>query len=124
LRSQGSTLLLTTHQLEEAEQRCDRVAIVDHGRLVASGTVRELLAAHGGAERIVRIACDRSPRSMPQGATMEDGHLLARVHDVAEGLTSILAALRSDGVRVEDVAVERRGLQDVFLNLTGKELRE
>ncbi len=124
LKSEGAALLLTTHQLEEAERRCDRVAIVDHGRLVAEGTVRELLAAHAGRERTVRITTDRAPESLPRGAEWRDGHVEARVADVGEELASLLHALRAAGVAIDDVAVERRGLQDVFLKLTGKELRE
>jgi ABC-2 type transport system ATP-binding protein len=124
LRASGAALLLTTHQLEEAESRCDRVAIVDHGRIVAAGTLRELLSAHAGDARQVAITVDRAPGALPAGAVFEGGRVVAVVTDLGAELAPLLNHLRRDGVRVSDVAVSSRGLHDVFLHLTGRELRE
>ena len=124
LRAEGTSLVLTTHQLDEAEAHCDRVAIIDHGRLVACGTARELVSKHIGTARIVRLSFDTMPRELPAGAAIEDGQVVARVNDIGAELPALIEAARRAGARVVDVQVDRQGLHEVFLQLTGKELRE
>jgi ABC-2 type transport system ATP-binding protein len=126
LRRNGASLLLTTHHLEEAEARCERVAIVDHGRIVAGGTVSELVAATVGELRRVRVRLDRTPIA-PLAGFETDGEptvLIGAVKDVAAGLPELLGRVAAAGLHVEDVEVRRPSLQSVFLHLTGKELRE
>ena len=126
LRRNGASLLLTTHHLEEAEARCERVAIVDHGRIVAGGTVSELVASTVGDLRRVRVRIDHEPAA-PLAGLETDGEptvLIGAVQDVAAGLPELLGRVAAAGLRVEDVEVRRPSLQSVFLHLTGRELRE
>src|SRR5204862_3174934 len=67
LRARGTSLLLTTHYLEEAEARCERIVVVDHGRAVAAGTLAELVEQAGLAGRRVRLSLDRMPERVPKG---------------------------------------------------------
>jgi ABC-2 type transport system ATP-binding protein len=126
LRRAGASLLLTTHQLEEAETRCDRVAILDRGRLVASGTLAELMDRTVGSDRVVVLTVDPAPERLPQGfeAMGDPRCLAARVKDVAAELPEVIQRARRAGLSIVDVEVRRHGLHDVFLHLTGKELRE
>ncbi len=126
LRATGTALLLTTHYLEEAEARCERIVIVDHGRAIASGTLPELVRQAGLTGRRVRLSLDRTVSRAPEGFTLEnDGAALsATISDVAGELPGLLARLRAQGLGVLDLEVRSASLQAVFLALTGKELRE
>jgi ABC-2 type transport system ATP-binding protein len=105
LRGQDRAIVYTTHYMEEASRICDRVAIVDHGRVLAMGTVPELLSGHGGDPTLVvrERAVERR----------------VSTRDPAGELQRILAA-----GAVEDFRVERADLEAVFLNLTGRRLRD
>jgi ABC-2 type transport system ATP-binding protein len=125
LRSRGAAMLLTTHQLEEAEERCDRVAILDHGVVIAAGTPAELVERTVGGERRVRITLDAPLDRLPGfDVTLEGSRLEASVKDLGTELPALLAGIARAGRRVEDLDVTRHGLQAAFLHLTGKELRE
>jgi ABC-2 type transport system ATP-binding protein len=126
LRSAGASLLLTTHQLEEAEGRCDRVAILDHGELIASGTVRELVERTVGSARTVELRVDRPVQGSLEGFAIDSDRrrLTATVNDVGHELPALLQRLERAGLVVEDLDVQRHGLHDVFIHLTGKDLRE
>jgi ABC-2 type transport system ATP-binding protein len=100
LNREGRTVVYTTHAMDEVEALCDRVAIVDHGRLVTSGSLGELLATHGSPERL----------SVTLGAGAEPA--------------AVGEALRAAGLRVEAVAATPRSLEDVFLERTGHSLRD
>jgi ABC-2 type transport system ATP-binding protein len=105
LRRLGRTVVYTTHYMEEAERLCDRVAVVDHGRVLALGTVPELVRAHGGDPVLVaRVAGEerRIPAPDPTRALLE----------------------LSAAARVEDFHLERASLETVFLSLTGRRLRD
>jgi len=126
LRKNGASLLLTTHHLEEVEAHCERVAIVDHGRIIAGGSVSELVASTVGVGRRVRVRVDRAPLA-PLAGFEQDGEptvLIGAVNDVVTGLPALLGRVAAAGLHVEDVDVRRPSLQSVFLHLTGKELRE
>jgi ABC-2 type transport system ATP-binding protein len=125
LRSAGATLLLTTHQLEEAEARCPRILIIDHGKVVASGTLAELVAQTVGSERLVTITLDQAPAAPIAGFQGHDGgrRLEAPVADVAADLPRLIRAAEAGG-RILDVQVRAPSLQSVFIHLTGRELRE
>jgi ABC-2 type transport system ATP-binding protein len=125
LRAEGASLLLTTHQLEEAETRSERIVILDHGTVIAAGTLRELIDKTIGGRRTVRLALDRAPEAALAGFDGDGGPVLhARVGDVPAELPALLRAVEAAGCRVEDVEVHRPSLQAVFLHLTGRELRE
>jgi len=126
LCDQGTAVLLATHQLDEAEVRCDRVVILDHGCTIADGTVAELIAKTIGTQRTVSIRVDRDVEQpidgFTAGATRRD--LTLQVSDVAAELAPVLTLVRDGGYAIEDVTVHGPGLQAVFLHLTGRELRE
>jgi ABC-2 type transport system ATP-binding protein len=126
LRREGASLLLTTHHLEEAEVRCERIVIVDHGRVCATGTLPELVAATVGAERHVTLTLDRAPERPLPGLSGEPGSrvLTAQARDVGTDLGALLTQVAGAGRRVEDLEVRHPSLQSVFIHLTGRELRE
>ena len=126
LARSGTSLLLTTHQLEEAEARCDRIVIVDRGRVIASGALDELIRETVGAERDVTLRLAHALPRVPHGfqANGSDATLKARVADVALELPTLLGQVTGAGGTIEDVMVTRPSLQSVFIHLTGRELRE
>jgi ABC-2 type transport system ATP-binding protein len=127
LRAEGASLLLTTHQLDEAEQVCERIVIIDHGKMIADGAVAELVARTVGSKRWVVFAVDKQPPDgkLPDGLTIApDGTLRAAVENVAVELPRLLSALHAAGLAVVDVRIQAPSLQAVFLHLTGRELRE
>ena len=105
LRTLGRTVVYTTHYMEEASRICDRVAIVDHGRVLALGTVADLISSHG-RDPVLVVREGGVERRLP-------------TRDPAGELARILAA-----GAVEDFRVERADLEAVFLNLTGRRLRD
>ena len=125
LRASGVSLLLTTHQLEEAEARCDRIVIVDHGKIIAEGSLAALVESTVGGHLHVAVRLDRLPASRDGLAgEWNDRELTARMRDVATELPVLLERLRTSGCAVEDLQVRGPSLQSVFLHLTGRELRE
>jgi ABC-2 type transport system ATP-binding protein len=132
LRSTGVSLLLTTHHLEEAEARCSRTVIIDHGKVIASGTLPELVDRTVGRHRLVTLKMD-APLA-PDGDTLGRAALdvdaadprtvRARMDDVAIELPPLLDRIHRAGRKVEDVDVRGPSLQAVFIHLTGRELRE
>jgi ABC-2 type transport system ATP-binding protein len=127
LTRSGVSLLLTTHHLEEAEARCSRTVIIDHGKAIAAGTMSELVDQTVGRHRIVTLRVDAPVASVPPGVDVssEDARVLrARVTNVARDLPALLDAVSAQGREVEDVEVRGPSLQSVFIHLTGRELRE
>jgi ABC-2 type transport system ATP-binding protein len=124
LRGDGTALLHTTHQLGEAEGVCDRVVIIDHGRVVAEGTPDALVDRTLGRAQHVVITLDRPAGELPDGLVADGRTVRAAVGDVALELPALLARVHAAGFGVEDVRVARPDLQAVFLHLTGRELRE
>jgi ABC-2 type transport system ATP-binding protein len=126
LRAGGTSLLLTTHYLEEAEARCERIVVMDHVRAIAAGTLPELVEQAGLGGRRVRLTLDRAVASAPAGFAREgdSGVLTTTITDVASEVPGVLARLRDAGLVVRDLEVRTASLQSVFLALTGKELRE
>ncbi|TWU00368.1 Daunorubicin/doxorubicin resistance ATP-binding protein DrrA [Botrimarina colliarenosi] len=139
LREAGTTVLLTTHHLEEAEQRCDRIVVIDHGRVIAQGTLNELIDATVGPNRLATV---RLVQPLPLHATESiqlewspvngsaNGHgaeprvLRTQITSVADELPRMLESVARFGGEVRDVEVQSPNLQSVFLHLTGRELRE
>ncbi|MCA9720215.1 MAG: ABC transporter ATP-binding protein, partial [Myxococcales bacterium] len=126
LRERGASLLITTHQLDEAQQICDRIVIIDHGVAIASGTLDELIAATVGSERAVILTLEAAPEAPLElaGAALDGRVIQARHRDIARELPPLLERVQAAGLRVADVKVEAPSLQAVFLHLTGRELRE
>jgi ABC-2 type transport system ATP-binding protein len=130
LRADGISILLTTHHLEEAEARCSRTVIIDYGKVIASGTLPELVDRTVGRHRLVTLRTDTAvPPGTLAGGVVEidrtDPRVLrARLNDVALELPQLLQRIHGAGRAVEDVDVRGPSLQAVFIHLTGRELRE
>jgi ABC-2 type transport system ATP-binding protein len=129
-RARGGTILLTTHYMEEAEQLCDRVAIVDHGRVIGEGTPGELIGRLH-APHILEFSSDPPAAlelvSAIPGAfdpRQREKHWSVCVSSLAEAIPALLAALERSGSRLEELSMRRAALEDVFLALTGRELRD
>ncbi len=122
LNRQGVTVVLTTHYLEEAEQLCDRIAIINHGRLIANEPTRELIAK--AQDKAVVVEVDRDLDSAPDAACFERIELTGprtieityRKDKVNAG--DVLAALQREGLGIIDVSTRDPDLEDVFLSLT------
>ena len=124
-------MLLTTHYMEEAEILCDRLAIMDHGRILEMGTVNELVSKRF-KERAVRLdATDRLDDAEPRqpcrrwfrSSAMRTTILLYTA-DVAATIGALLVLCEARGVEPQDLGVRRPTLEDVFLDLTGRALRD
>jgi linearmycin/streptolysin S transport system ATP-binding protein len=127
LTKAGVSLLLTTHHLEEAEARSNRTVIIDHGKVIAAGTMAELVEQTVGRHRIVTLRVDAPIASVPAGVDVsaeDPRELRARVSNVARELPALLTAINAQGREVDDVEVRGPSLQSVFIHLTGRELRE
>jgi ABC-2 type transport system ATP-binding protein len=119
-------VLLTTHHLDEAEGLCERIVILDHGRVIAAGTLGELVEKTVGVQRRVTITLDAPLESALPGFEIDVARTLLRsqVRDVADELPSLLGVVRAAGGKVRDVDVRAPSLHAVFIHLTGRELRE
>ncbi|MCA9284486.1 MAG: ABC transporter ATP-binding protein [Phycisphaerales bacterium] len=126
LQADGTALLLTTHQLDEAQQLCERIVIIDHGRTIASGTLRELLTATVGRHHEVTIRLDAPPSDglAPGDWRVERTTMVGHVENVGVDLPAMLARIQAAGRSVEDVHLASPTLHSVFIALTGRELRE
>lgn len=126
LRKGGTALLLTTHQLDEAQSVSDRIVIIDHGRVIANGTFDQLVETTVGSPRRVELRFRRPPAGrLPAGLEPLDPHrATTRLDDVAGRLPRLLAELAASGLEVIDLAITAPSLEAVFIHLTGRELRE
>jgi ABC-2 type transport system ATP-binding protein len=114
--------MLTTHYLEEAEQLCDRIAIIDHGRIVAHDTTAALLRSVDAKTLIVtpaRPVEDLPPALEARGVELSGGTLVLRYRPSETRIGEVIAAIEGAGVAVADVSTVETDLQDVFLQLTG-----
>jgi len=132
LQSSGMAVLYTTHYMEEAQRLCDRIAVMDEGRIVAEGTTAELVALVG-EHPVVRLSALGDLAALEQEARATPGVLRAshadgRLDLVVEGSASVMGTLLQTaderGVRVTGIEVDEPDLEDVFLHLTGKALRD
>jgi ABC-2 type transport system ATP-binding protein len=129
LRQMGVSIVLTTHHLEEAEQRCDRIVIIDHGKIVAAGTLAQLLRSSLGDSRAVEVRL-RAPWpadvARPDGWVFDDDgrQVRADVANLGRDLPAMLSTIGGAGVDVADLTLRGSTLHDAFIALTGRELRE
>ena len=132
LRGRGKSLVYTTHYMEEAERLCDRVVIVDHGRVIANDTVRGLRALipssrgftvelRGPAEGLLDAV-----RGLPsvESVVLQDLRLTMVLRDLTSGAPAVLSMLQQRGVAYDHVTSVRGDLETVFLTLTGRKLRD
>lgn len=135
-RAEGGTILLTTHYMEEASRLCDRLAVMDNGKVIALGTPRELIAALG-ADQIVEFSArgavrvedlERLPgvRHVRAGAGDELGvaHYTVTVTDIGAALPAIIAELKRESAEMIALTTHQATLEDVFVDLTGRMLRD
>jgi ABC-2 type transport system ATP-binding protein len=131
VQKKGTTILLTTHYMEEAERLCDRVAIIDHGRIVAMDTPVQLIHSQGGEERVV-FNVDRGLPPMFVDAISEISwleHQGERVIIHGKGnqdnlVSEIVSQLAKHSIKFHDLRTEQSNLEDVFLKLTGHEMKD
>ncbi|MEG3149462.1 ABC transporter ATP-binding protein [Sphingomonas sp. ZT3P38] len=122
LNQQGVTVVLTTHYLEEAEQLCDRIAIINHGKVIANEPTRELLGK--ATEKLVEVTVDRDVATPPQASCFQKIELKGtRTLAITYGKDKVnagqvLAAVQAEGYGIVDVSTREADLEDVFLNLT------
>jgi len=132
LKNKGMTVLYTTHYMEEAQELSDHIAIMDHGKIIASGTNEQLVQIVGALDRITVTINAESARVIEgwktvQGVkkvTAEDGTLTILADDSNRVLPRLFEAAGVGGVRITSVNVQEPNLESVFLHLTGRALRD
>jgi ABC-2 type transport system ATP-binding protein len=129
----GTTVFLTTHYLDEADALCDRILVIDHGVIAASGTPDELKSGVGGdvltvtvaeagsAAEVARLVGQLPGAEAPQ---VQDARIVGRVPNGGAALVRLVRELDSAGIEVAGIESRRPSLDDVFLQLTGRSLRE
>jgi len=128
----GTTVLYTTHYMEEAQELCDRIAIIDHGRILTVGTLDELTRLAGEAEVLRLAGCFDGIQARDRLQSIAgvrvlqagDGSATLSVAAGGPGLLAVLPAVLSSGLPLDDVSIQRPNLQSVFISLTGRELRD
>ena len=127
LRAEGVSVIYTTHYMEEAERLCDRVAIIDHGKIIALGTQADLVRQSFGTRSELTVYCDDAGAwaASQGGAPSKDGGSYRfTVTDPALEIARILESARAQSIPVRDLTFKAPNLESVFLQLTGRELRE
>lgn len=131
-RDKGTCVLYTTHYMEEAENLCDELAIIDHGKIIATGTLRELRAEVGENDIIqltgnfqvskVKAALGKL-KPVPEVLSLTDDHLTLALKGAAKHLPEVLKAVSGTGVDIRESRLTEPNLESLFLKLTGKDLR-
>ena len=131
LRESKRTILLTTHYIEEAERLCDRVAIIDQGKIIAMGTPREIQARTLNTSRIEIQTAQPMPADLPEfqeteKRTLDEARVILTLHSTrpARTLPEVIKWIDQNGLDLEDIHLKRPTLEDVFIELTGKKLRD
>jgi ABC-2 type transport system ATP-binding protein len=129
----GRTILLTTHYMDEAERLCDRVAIMDRGKVIALGTPRELIASIG-VEHVVEFSAGDAAKALDVSAVRriegvrdvraENGSISMQVTELHQAVPAMLSELTRQGVPLTELRTHSATLEDVFVTLTGRHLRD
>ncbi|TNF25938.1 MAG: ABC transporter ATP-binding protein [Deltaproteobacteria bacterium] len=127
-KAEGGTILLTTHYMEEAARLADRVAILDHGKIIAEDTTDGLIASLG-AEQVIELTCEGEVGSLADlpgviSAHAEGAGVRLHVTEVATAMPGLLARVAERGARLATLSTHRATLEDVFVHLTGRGLRD
>lgn len=129
-RDRGGTVLLTTHYMEEAAYLCDRLAIVDRGHVIAEGTTTDLIASLGG-EHVLEVRTETEPDLAPlrslegvREVAQDNGSLRLAVSEVRRAVPALFAELSRQGVELDRLTTHHATLEDVFVSLTGRHLRD
>jgi len=132
-RAGGGTVVLTTHYMDEAERLCDRVAVVDHGKVIALGTPKDLIASLG-AQHVIEFALvegtvppgDAALLALPgvREVRVDAGRVTLTVEEVHRSLPAVLAELERRGLPMTELVTHHATLEDLFLHLTGRHLRD
>jgi len=128
----GARVLYTTHYLEEAQELCDRIGILDHGRILAEGTLAELKRVVGEGEVVTlrggftpdQVRAALGAGSRVRLVSLEAGHAVLEAGAEGGSVGELLGRVRAQGLPVEDITIQAPSLQGVFLKLTGRELRD
>jgi ABC-2 type transport system ATP-binding protein len=128
----GTTVLYTTHYMEEAEGLCDQLAIIDHGKIIAAGTLSELRARLGERDLLRlsglfdTVAVQQALTAQPEVEIVQsDGqNLILTVREVTRKLPQILHLLQQAGAEIQETTINQPNLESLFISLTGRELRE
>jgi len=129
-KGEGRTVLLTTHYMDEAQRLCDRVAVIDKGKVIASGTPRQLIQSLGGTD-VVELTCDQLVE-LTRMSALPGVHAVKRHSDVIsltveqlhKTLPLLLHHLQQTGHTLSRLSTHHATLEDVFVNLTGRQLRD
>jgi ABC-2 type transport system ATP-binding protein len=132
MKGRGTTVLYTTHYMEEAQELSDHIAILDHGQLIALGTHAELVRVVGGLDRITLTLSAESPLLLEawrqvrgvQRISSDDGSVGLLVEDSNQVLPRLFDAAADHRVRITSVDILEPNLEAVFLHLTGRALRD
>jgi ABC-2 type transport system ATP-binding protein len=132
LNKAGITVIYTSHYMEEVEYLCSRVAIMDHGEIIATGTIEELRRMVGDADRVDVETAGASPATLDEVKGIPgvidvgclDGTVSVLVKDGHERVAQILDVFRRGGAKVKSVSIREPNLESVFLKLTGRALRD
>jgi ABC-2 type transport system ATP-binding protein len=127
IRKLGRTIIYTTHYMEEAQRLCDRVAILDHGRILDMDSVENLIVKHGGPSHIEAEVEEKMPDFNKIKSFIEDKNVQfeeTKIRFATGQPMESLAMLNRSGVRFRSLKVQTANLEDVFLNLTGRRLRD
>jgi ABC-2 type transport system ATP-binding protein len=133
-KARGRTVVLTTHYMDEAERLCDQIAVMDHGRIIAAGSPRELIHSLGG-EHVVEFALERRAGSVVAPSELLDLPAVLAAHAEADAvvltvaephraLPALLDRLEERGVELARLTTRHASLEDVFVSLTGRHLRD
>jgi ABC-2 type transport system ATP-binding protein len=129
--SQGTTILYTTHNLQEAEELCHRIAIMDHGKILAQGTLEELIQIVGEKDIIIisgKFSVDQGRKitAVFKEATvlsLKEGKIILSL-EASKKMPLLLEEFFKQGIGIDDISIKQPNLESVFLKLTGRELRE
>ncbi len=131
LKEEGRSIIMSTHYMEEAEKLCDRVAVMDHGKVLAEGTPRELIRQHG-PEAALELDLNGAPADLAElsriagvtGVKSEDGLVLLHTANSPATLMGVAAYAQERNLPLSDLKTRQATMEDVFMALTGRRLRD